>query len=149
MSNEVMLARQVAFYEGILRVCLSLFFTQDYGNFLFGFKILLSQIFSYFSRVYENEIQHSGSGIAFDDIDEVLNSKPVRLPVFSHDIANVYNLCFAFLESFFHSNSQEVRYDACIQITGADDNVIRVNDGFARSGIESSATHEICFFYSE
>lgn len=143
MSYEIMFARQIPLDDGVSKRTFFVLFSEYHGDFVFFPKVFFRKFILYLARVHKNEVEHSFADVPLDDFHKILHLKPVRLSVFRHDVTDVDDFCLRLSERFAHPDSQKIRNDAGIEISGADDDEVGVDDRLSGTRVQNATTGEI------
>lgn len=149
MADVVAFAREVAFDDAAAFLEERLDVADFHGEFVFLFRILFREVFADFARMHEDVVHATLSDVALDDRDEVFHVVPVGFAMLRHDVADVDHFGVGLLERFAHSGGEQVRYDARVEVARADDDVVGIEDGFARPRIELAVADEEGVFDGE
>lgn len=71
-----------------------------------------------------------------------MHTEIIGFSMLGHDIADVDDLRLRIVDRFFYAWREEVRDDARIQVSGTDDDIVRVSERLASPGIDGSSTDQ-------
>jgi hypothetical protein len=108
------------------------------GFFIFLGFVLSDDIFGYDSVIYDHIVELAGIDISFYRIDKVYDFHIGRLATFGHRVTDIYDFCTCIVEGFTHTFREEIGYYARIEISGADDDIVSLEDSFMSEGIQVS-----------
>ena len=104
--------------------------------------IFLDQIGTQLAAVDQHVVDATLAQMMFEHAQEVLDSKAAGFPVLGHHVADVDEFGTGRAQRVNHPRAEQVRHDAGVKIAGADDDVVGVGDGLARTRIEAPAAEQ-------